>query len=920
MTLDKLSSEKSRTIDKEEAYITKDAQVDNDFGERVITDGDDIRAIARSGWSGRFRISGSTIAGMPTDNVNYSQGLIVSNTSSSDTYMIELVYYKTGELYTCGGNKSGSAESPWLKHRGDKGVPDGVQTVNNIKPDETGNVVIAIPEVPEQIVQTVNGHGPDVSGNVVVSGTGAHIVDAAELGLVYGVKTQAAANASKLRTLLAAGVIRMSLSDDIYFDFTAGYGVIVHGLEIYGTKGNKIFWGNTSKGFMVENEVVLPFLKFVDCHHVHDALVTSARLDILTMDSGADVSSANNGKWGGMSELVSLNCTYEGNIRFDYLSWEDDAENPTKGRGGYSGIKLIHFENTVVLNNMSGSSTISANMRGFRMCILKNTYLRNCTNGFYWGAVANKARLYETIKFNMRHLHIDGLTWENDENFIIDKDGGYVTAASFEGNRWIVENVLMKHIVISAKYKTSFYSFYYAGITAEVRNHDVVDCYNFHPEVDNTCFKLKKTWNANINSCNRRYSEGFFHRMKDNHNLDVENTQGSFISIDLEPGPPFQDTPSYGSRPSEDIVIRNCKCFCPKLLRSQELSKSPQKLSSFELYDNDFESLDTGACIFLAAWWADWTGVKGTNGRHDAFAPENQSPSKRCIAKRNRIYIPNGRTVFTTVAMEDMRTPTERGGSYIIDLHDNDITARHLRELMLTTNSSGSARTNLIDVIRVTNNVTIIPTTTSFPNSHQLFTEGNSVCAVNELYFGGRHRGDKELTGFRLDQGMSGALVTEGNLEIVFTGLKNKVVVDEEGKEKINNANLVLADFANPLRSSGVHAKTWSISGTMESKEGIFEFRTGLTISNPTTTGFTYTFKARETEDEITKTWQYGVSYYDDSFVHVDMVDKFNPKAVHVMRLKLSANKGNFKVRLYPQYSNKVWESPVILKLDIMQI
>lgn len=865
-----MNLDKNNVTNKKKAHNIKVSN-STDFGERIITSGEDIRAIARSGWSGRIRINGSNVIGMPTDNLNYAQGLIVSNTGGSDTYMIELVSYTTGELYTCGGNKTGTSESLWIKH--------------------TDNV------------------------------TGSSLFnDAGDLGLVYNDIDAGKKNADKLRDLLAEQVVRIAFTDDIYFDIGGSTNPvdyshllrINHGLEIYGLANKRIIWKsnefidnpdfdgisrNKNKTlFYVPNVSKAVFYKETDCHHV-----TSNKFQTAYLKQDG---------YAACIGYVSEGCTYEGTFQYKLTGREQDPVlQPETLAKGYWGYGTTTFNRLRLINNR-GASFLSCNQMPHDIVTITNVSMHNCSHGLFFAGVSNENKWRNHIRKAMKLVIVESVYWENDIGFWcgegVETASSYIVVVGTEGGKAIVNNIFCKNLIyrgydIVGRYK-EFYTVYMAGIDTMMNNHHATNMYSFDKAKHiNVGIHLKKTWNARITHIIRDFEGDFFERMKTDHELTVEGTKGTWIAFYPEAWLPWQDDPDYGSGPSQEIYISDCKIYLPKLDINKEVT-SPKYVGSFAIERCDFESPDDGTFCIIPCAWANNTG---TTEYHPpagvtAIGMDHQVDNRRIIFRDNRLYAPNNSMGYIiNLLMQDERS--NRIGQYVVDVSDNDIVVGSLREVSIVCaieKLDGSLLDNhkaYIDTITVNNRVT--HTDPTLP--HTQFTLDSRQCVARRLNLGGDwvHRGANNW--MRLDQNIMATEVTKGSYNIV-------------AQDVNTNGHLVLFDISSLSVCTPI-AKTFIYSGEVINPSGIYDFTLQFTIESVNESNLT--FKYRDVNG-VEKTGIWSGSTQSDIILGASVKSRYDIKDdIIPIRFELNLRDG-FKVLLRPSILKA---GSAKLKFDVTQ-
>lgn len=739
-------------------------------------------------------------------------------------------------------------------------------------------------------------------------------IDASAIGLIYNDAEKAATNALILKNLAAKQVVRLAFTDTVYFDTTAGEIVIRYGLELHGCLGKKIHWVGSPistngedclNAMTMPNVAEMPYYCETNCYHV-----TTGKVDFIEGDG-----------WGGYRGIISRDCSYEGSFRYKFHGKE---QHPTKGnpnsstysfKGDYAGFGEVIFDN-LTLSNSHHLAFLGANQFPYERIVFRNVVMRNCTRGLYSGGITNTHPWYLEVQKAMRNLVVDGLDWENSADFWAGEDnnsGAYVTSLLWEGNRLVFTNARIRSVKVrphaNNKGARALSPVYLGGIRAEIRDCETVNMYNFKPDGStNTCIFLKKVRNALINNIEHRFEENFFSDMKNKFNVTVDNTQGTFISYSPEPGAPWDDSVNYGSEPAESIIIRNAKCWLPKLLRTADVST--QIVGSYEITDCDFESPDnghnsngqmSGAFTFLTVNWWD----------NSQYVSDNQMVNRRAIFKRNRVYTPNntaGKLAYINI--RDMRQ--HRNGGYIIDISNNDITANSLKELQLTCTSGDKFKPEqcIINQLTVNNRVHIVDSTQNdVKPRHDVFVAGNKVPKIIRLDMGGNYTSTVKngLLG-RIQQNVFGSDMTAGKFRISYAEVAG------------STPGIILMNATRPSNGC-LQNKTHDYNGTMTTKAGCFDFYTRIEISNVNIKQETCTIGYFHPS---TKQWtqtQWDATKNDSSFeILVNSKDRFSNGTDNTpLRARIGRRSSALTLMLYPSYGDDDYSSVLDMELNINQ-
>ncbi|PSU20700.1 hypothetical protein [Photobacterium kishitanii] len=739
-------------------------------------------------------------------------------------------------------------------------------------------------------------------------------VEASTAGIIYNDAKKAAANALILKNLAADKIVRLAFIDNVYFDTTAGEIVIRYGLEFHGCRSKKIYWTGSPisieandclSAMTMPNVPEMPYYCETNCNHV-----TTDKLNLIEGDG-----------WGGYRGIVSRDCTYDGSFRYKFLGKE---QHPIKGnpnstkytfRGDYAGFGEVIFDN-LTLTNSRHQAFLGANQFPYDRIVFRNVVMRNCSRGLYSGGITNTNPWYLDVQKAMRSLIIEGLDWENDADFWCGEDGNtsaYVTSVLWEGNRLIFNNARIRGVKVRSHQNSlgarELSPVYLAGIRAEMRDCETINTYNFKPDgIPNTCIYLKKVRNALINNIEHRYEENFFSSMKEKFNVTVDKTQGTFIGYYPEPGMPWDNSVDYGSEPAESIVIRNVKCWLPKLSRTADIST--QIVGSYEITDCDFESPDdgynsdgrmSGAFTFLTVNWWD-------NSR---YLIDNQMVNRRAVFKGNRVYTPNntaGKLAY--INMHDARQ--HRNGGYIIDISNNDITANCLKELQLSCSTGTDFKPEdcIVNQITLDNRVHIVDSTKNdVTPRHDVFVAGNKVPKVIRLDMGGNYSSSAKnaLLG-RIQQNVFGADMTTGKFRISYAEVAG------------STPGIIVMNATRPSNGC-LENKTHDYNGTMTTKAGCFDFYTRIEISNVNIEKETCSIGYFH---PTTKKWtqaQWNATKNDGSFeILINSNDRFsNGSESSPIRARIGRRSGALTLILYPDYGDSDYSSVLDMELNINQ-
>ena len=737
-------------------------------------------------------------------------------------------------------------------------------------------------------------------------------VDASMIGIIYNDAKKAAANALILKQLTAKQVVRLAFTDNVYFDTTASEIVICYGLEFHGCLNKKIYWVGSSIGIngnecmsamSMPNVVEMPYYCETNCHHV-----TTGKLNLIEGDG-----------WGGYRGIISRDCSYDGSFRYKFIGKEQHpiTGNPSSStytfKGEYAGFGEVIFDN-LTLTNSHHLAFLGANQFPYERIVFRNVVMRNCSRGLYSGGITNTNPWYLEVQKAMRNLVVEGLDWENDADFWAGEDNNasaYVTPVLWEGNRLIFTNARIRSVKIRShknnKTALAVYPVYLGGIRVEMHGCETINMYNFKSDGStNTCIFLKKVRNALIYNIEYRFEENFFSTMADKFNVTPDNTQGTFIAYSPEPGAPWNDSVNYGSEPAESIVIRNAKCWLPKLLRTAEIST--QIVGSYEITGCDFESPDngynssgkvSGAFTFLTVNWWD----------NSQYRSDNQMVNRRAIFKGNRIYTPNntaGKLAY--ISIRDMRQ--SRVGSYVIDISDNDITANSLKELQLTCAAGDQFKPEdcIINQITLNNRVHIVDSTeNNVKPRHDVFVTGNKVPKVMRLDLGGNHTSTAKnaLLG-RIQQNIFGADITTGKFNLSYVELTGSTPA---------------VTVMNATRPSNgcLENKMHHYNGTMTTKDGCFDFSTKIEISNVNVDKETCTIGYFHPTTHLWTQTQWNATKNDGSFeILLNSKDRFgNNTDKTPLKARIGRQSNALTLLLYPSYGNSNYSSALNMELNI---
>ncbi|PSW00359.1 hypothetical protein CTM91_12350 [Photobacterium aquimaris] len=789
-------------------------------------------------------------------------------------------------------------------------------SVYNMRSD--GSWAEAINDAPHDNKQYVreNGNWTEVTAlpNVGDGEDKSLWVEASSMGIIYNDAKKAAANASILKNAAAKQVVRLAFTDNVYFDTTAGEIVIRYGLELHGCLGKKIHWVGSPittnsddclSVMTMPNVAEMPYYCETNCFHV-----TTGKLTFIEGDG-----------WGGYRGIISRDCNYDGSFRYKFFGKE---QHPTKGnpnsstytfKGDYAGFGEVIFDN-LTLTNSRHLAFFGANQFPYERIVFRNVVMRNCSRGLYSGGITNTNPWYLDVQKAMRNMVVEGLDWENSADFWAGEDNNtavYVTPLLWEGNRLIYTNARIRGVKVRShannKGARALSPVYLGGIRAEMRDCETVNMYNFNPDGStNTCIFLKKVRNALINNIEHRYEENFFRDMEADFGVTVDNTQGMFISYSPEPGAPWDDSVNYGSEPAESIIIRNAKCWLPKLLRTADIST--QIVGSYEITDCDFESPDngynsngrmSGAFTFLTVSW--WDNSK--------YLVDNQMVNRRAIFKGNRVYTPNntaGKLAY--VDIRDMRQ--HRNGGYVIDISNNDITANCLKELQLTCTSGSEfkAQDCIINQVTLNNRVHIVNSTQNdITPRHDVFVAGNKVPKVIRLDMGGHYSSTAKnaLLG-RVQQNVFGADMTTGKFRITYAEVTGAT------------PGITLMNATRPSNGC-LQNKVHDYNGTMTTKAGCFDFYTRVEITNVNIEKETCTIGYFHPS---TKKWtkiEWDATKNDSSFeILVNSKNRFgNDNESSPIKARIGRRSSALTMTLYPNYGDSNYSSVVDVELNINQ-
>lgn len=739
-------------------------------------------------------------------------------------------------------------------------------------------------------------------------------VEASTIGIIYNDPKKAASNALVLKNLAAKQIVRLAFTDNVYFDTTAGEIVIRYGLEFYGCLGKKIHWIGSSlttnasdciNAMSMPNVKEMPYYSETNCYHV-----TTGKLNYLKGDG-----------WGGYRGIISRDCNYDGSFRYQFTGAEQHpiTGNPYSStytfQGDYFGFGEVVFENLTIKNSYN-TAFFSANQFPYERIIFRNVVMRNCSRGLYSGGITNTNPWYLDVQKTMRNLIVDGLDWENDIDFWCGEDGNtsaYVTSVLWEGNRFIFTNARIRGVKVRTHENNNgareLSPVYLAGIRAEMRDCETINTYNFKLDgIPNTCIYLKKVRNALIHNIEHRFEENFFSLMEEKFNVTVDKTQGTFIWYNPEPGKPWDDSVSYGSEPAESIIIRNAKCWLPKLLRTAEIAT--EIVGSYEITDCDFESPDngynsdgkvSGAFTFLIVNWWD----------NSQYRSDNQMVNRRAIFKRNRVYTPNntaGKLAY--ISTQDMRQ--HRVGGYIIDISDNDITANCLKELQLTCAAGAQFKPEdcIVDQIIVNNRVHIVDSAkNNVRPRHDVFVAGNKVPKVIRLDMGGKHTSTaKDALLGRIQQNIFGANMTTGKFNMTYAEVKGAV------------PGIVVMNATRPGNGC-LENKMCDYNGSMTTKDGCFDFSTQIEISNVNIEKETCTIGYFHPMTHLWTQTEWDAMADEGSFeVMISSRNRFNNSVEKTpLRARVGRRKNALTLLLYPSYGHNDYSSALNMELNVSQ-
>ena len=904
----------------------KNTTVNNEKYITAIVDGSvDINSFPTD--STTMRLGGSSQPNIPSWATYGNMLSLVS--PGSDTAIQILSGYNNEDISFRSGNKKTLPNRDFVKFFHENNVPTAHQVgaaveLTNGKPGFVYNMATdgtwseAISDAPHDNKQYVreNGNWAEVTltPNLSEGLNKPAWVDASAIGIIYNDAKKAAANALILKTLTAKQIVRLVFTDNVYFDTTTSEIVIRYGLEFHGCLGKKIHWVgspmNTNgedclNAMSMPNVVEMPYYCEINCHHV-----TTGKVDFIEGDG-----------WGGYRGIISRDCSYEGSFRYKFHGKEQHpiTGNPHSStysfKGDYAGFGTVIFDN-LTLSNSQHLAFLGANQFPYKRIVFRNVVMRNCSRGLYSGGITNTNPWYLDVQKAMRNLVVEGLDWENSEDFWAGEDnnsGAYVTSLLWEGNRLIFTNARIRGVKVRSHANNNgaraLSPVYLGGIRVEMRDCETVNMYNFKSDGStNTCIFLKKVRNALIKNIDHRFEENFFSKMETKFNVTVDNTQGTFISYSPEPGAPWDDSVSYGSEPAESIVIRNAKCWLPKLLRTADIST--QIVGSYEITDCDFESPDngknsdgkmSGAFTFLTVNW--WDNSK--------YHSDNQMVNRRAIFKRNRVYTPNntaGKLAYINI--RDMRQ--HRNGGYIIDISENNITANSIKELQLTCTSGSQFKPEdcIINEITLNNRVHLVDSTQNdVKPRHDVFVSGNKVPKVIRLDFGGNYTSTAKnaLLG-RIQQNVFGSDMTTGKFRISYAEVAG------------STPGIILMDATRPSNGC-LQNKTHDYNGTMTTKAGCFDFYARIEISNVNIEKETCTIGYYHPS---TKKWtqtQWDATKNDSSFeILINSKDRFsNSLDSSPLRARIGRRSSALTLMLYPNYGDNNYSSVLDMELNINQ-
>ncbi|PSU91799.1 hypothetical protein C0W42_03840 [Photobacterium kishitanii] len=902
------------TILNTEKYIT--AIVDRDI---------DINSFPVD--STTMRLGGSTQPNIPSWATYGNMLSLVS--PGSDTAIQILSGYDNEDIGFRSGSKKTLPSRDFVKFFHENNIPTVEQVgaaialtngqpglVYNMRAD--GTWTEAISDAPHDNKQYVreNGHWTEATLTPSLSDdlNKPLWLEASTIGLIYNDPNKAAANALLLKNLTAKQVVRLAFTDNVYFDTTASEIVIRYGLEIHGCLGKKIHWTGSPinidgddclNAMSMPNVAEMPYYCETNCHHV-----TTGKLNFIAGDG-----------WGGYRGIVSRDCNYDGSFRYKFIGKE---QHPTQGnpnsskytfKGAYAGFGEVIFDN-LTLTNSRHLAFFGANQFPYERIVFRNVVMRNCSRGLYSGGITNTHPWYLDVQKAMRNMIVEGLDWENSTDFWAGEDnntGAYITSILWEGNRLIFSNVRIRGVKVRPHPDNNgaraLSPVYLAGIRVEMHDCETVNMYNFKPDGStNTCIFLKKVRNALIYNIEHRFEENFFSYIENKFEVTADNTQGTFLSYSPEPGAPWDDSVSYGSEPAESIIIRNVKCWLPKLSRTADIST--QIVGSYEITGCDFESPDngynsngqtSGAFTFLTVNW--WDNSK--------YLTDNQMVNRRAIFKGNRVYTPNN-TAGKLAYINIRDTRQHRNGGYIIDISNNDITANCLKELQLSCSAGTDFKPEdcIVNQITLNNRVHIVDSTQNdVKPRHDVFIAGNKVPKVIRLDMGGNYSSSAKnaLLG-RIQQNVFGADMTTGKFRISYAEVAG------------STPGIIVMNATRPSNGC-LENKTHDYNGTMTTKAGCFDFYVRIEISNVNIEKETCTLGYFHPS---TKKWtqtQWDATKSDSSFeILLNSKDRFsNGSESSPLRARIGRRASALTLLLYPNYGDSDYSSVLDMELNINQ-
>lgn len=930
-----LNNKTNRTLVNDNAHLTTIENIRKNKNDITLKNDNYITAIVNGSInintfptdSTTMRLGGSSQPNIPSWAAYGNMLSLVS--PGSDTAVQILSGYDNEDIGFRSGSKKTLPSRDFVKFFHENNCPTAEQVgaavaltngqsglAYNMRSD--GTWAEAISDAPHDNKQYVreNGHWAEVTA--VSSGSDgvdkSSWVEASSMGIVYNDAKKAAANASILKNAAAKQVVRLAFTDNVYFDTTGGEIVIRYGLEFQGCLGKKIHWVGSPvtingddclSAMTMPNVAEMPYYHETNCYHV-----TTGKLNFIEGDG-----------WGGYRGIISRDCNYDGSFRYKFLGKE---QHPTKGnpnsststfKGDYAGFGEVIFDN-LTLTNSRHQAFLGANQFPYERIVFRNVVMRNCSRGLYSGGITNTHPWYLDVQKAMRNMVVEGLDWENSADFWAGEDnnsGAYITSLLWEGNRLIFTNARIRGVKVrphaNNKGARALSPVYLGGIRAEMRDCETVNMYNFKPDGStNTCIFLKKVRNALINNIEHRFEENFFRDMEADFGVTVDNTQGTFISYSPEPGAPWDDSVNYGSEPAESIIIRNAKCWLPKLLRTADIST--QIVGSYEITDCDFESPDngynsdgrmSGAFTFLTVNW--WDNSK--------YSSDNQMVNRRAVFKGNRVYTPNntaGKLAYINI--RDMRQ--HRNGGYIIDISNNDITANCLKELQLTCNSGAEfkAQDCIINQLTLNNRVHIVNSTQNdVTPRHDVFVAGNKVPKVIRLDMGGNYSSTAKnaLLG-RIQQNVFGVDMTTGKYRMTYAEVAG------------STPGIMLMNATRPSNGC-MQNKIHDYNGTMTTKTGCFDFYARIEISNVNIEKETCTIGYFHPS---TKKWtqtQWDATKNDSSFeIMINSKERFsNDSESSPLKARIGRRSSALTLMLYPNYGDSDYASVLDVELNINQ-